>query len=324
MPSPRRVLLLGGSGQLGTEIRRLWTACEIAAPARSEVDVADRAALTPAFDRYAPQAVVNCAAFHHVERCESEPEKAFAANTLAVNALAELCAQRNAAFITISTDYVFDGMLGRPYDERARPNPINVYGASKYAGELLALRLASRCYVVRTCGVYGLRPSSSKGYTFLDRIVSQARAGEPLRVVADQTVSPTYAADLAQGLLALLDADAPCGVYHMVNEGAVTWHEYASEALRIAGIERTIEPISHRDWQSSVRRPAYSALRNARLHALGMSMPGWREGLAAYLRAKSAERGRTHNVSSGMAKTIGPSATNSVPPSMTGDETENG
>jgi len=292
VPSPRRVLLLGGSGQLGSEIRRLWAHSEIAAPGHAELDIADTSAVGKAIDVHSIEAVVNCAAFHNVERCESEPEKAFAANALAVNAIAELCAERAVTFITISSDYVFDGALGRPYNESDAPRPLNVYGASKYAGELLVQRLESPAYVVRTCGVYGLRPSRSKGYTFIDRIIAQARAGEALRVVSDQTVSPTYAAHLAHGLLQLLQADAPFGLYHMVNEGAVSWFDYACEALRAAGIDHPVEPISHKEWESGVRRPAYSALENGKLHALGMMMPSWRDGVAAYLRlAQPARRG---------------------------------
>lgn len=283
MPAVRRVLLLGGSGQLGGEIRRLWTGLDLTSPAHAELDITDAAAVGRAIERLEPDAVVNCAAFHNVERCEDEPERAFAANALAVNALAEACAQYGARFVTISTDYVFDGELGRPYTEADQPHPLSAYAISKYAGELLTLRLRSKAYVVRTCGVYATRASTSKGHTFIDRIISQARAGEPVRVVRDQTVSPTYAAHLAEALLELLQSDAESGLYHMVNEGAVTWYDFASEALRIAGIDREIEPVSYKDWASRVRRPAFSALENAKLHALGITLPAWRKGIEAYM-----------------------------------------
>lgn len=287
MPAVHRVLLLGGSGQLGGEIRRLWTGVEIIAPAHAALDITDRTAVAAAIASHRPDAVVNCAAFHNVERCEAQPEQAFAANTLAVNAIAQACAEHGAAFVTFSTDYVFDGELGRPYTEGDRPNPLSAYGASKYAGELLVLRLQTRAYVIRTCGVYAVRPSASKGHTFIDRVIAQARAGEPVRVVRDQTVSPTYAPHLAQGVLALVQSEAPPGVYHMVNEGAVTWYDYASEALRIAGVEYAIEPISYKDWNSPVRRPAFSALENARLHQIRISLPSWAQGISAYMRDRA-------------------------------------
>ena len=287
VPTVQRVLLLGGSGQLGGEIRRRWTGLDIVAPAHSVLDITDAAAVAAAVVQHRPDAVVNCAAFHNVDRCEAEPEKAFAANTLAVNAMAEACAREGAVFVTFSTDYVFDGELGRPYTEADQAQPISAYGASKYAGELLTLRLQSPAYVVRTCGVYATRASTSKGHTFIDRIVGQARAGEPVRVVRDQTVSPTYAPHLADDVLSLLQSDAPYGLYHMVNEGAVTWYDFASEALHVAGIDHPIEAVSYKDWPSKVRRPSFSALENAKLHEIGISMPSWREGIAAYIRDRT-------------------------------------
>lgn len=287
VPDVNRILLLGGSGQLGGEIQRAWREMEILSPPRSELDITDFEALARMIKEARAGAVVNCAAFHNVERCESEPQNAFATNALAVNAMAEACAQAGVLFVTLSTDYVFDGELGRPYAETDPPSPISAYGASKYAGELLALRLQSPAYVVRTCGVYATRASTSKGYTFIDRILTQAREGENVRIVRDQTVSPTYAPHLAAGLLQLIRSGAPYGVYHMVNEGAVTWYEYASEALRIAGITHPIEAVSYKDWPSRVRRPPFSALENAKLRQIGIRLPSWREGVAAYMLARA-------------------------------------
>jgi dTDP-4-dehydrorhamnose reductase len=201
--------------------------------------------------------------------------------------MAEQCAQRGIPFVTFSTDYVFDGTLRRPYTETDAPNPLNVYAASKYAGEQLVARLQSKAYVIRTCGVYGTQTSTTKGYTFIDRIISQARAGEPLRIVRDQTVSPTYSAHLAEGVSKLVEANAPYGLYHVVNEGAVTWYDYACEALQVAGMDVRVEAVSHKEWPSRVRRPEFSALENAKLHALEIEMPDWRTGVSAYLRDKA-------------------------------------
>jgi dTDP-4-dehydrorhamnose reductase len=283
VPLPHRVLIFGASGQLGGEVRRAWSGVELITPPHAEVDITDTGSVASVIERTAPDTVLNFAAFHNVERCENDPANALLANAVAVNAMAEACAARDCVFVTISTDYVFDGELGRPYHEGDAPRPISVYGASKYAGELLVQRLQSRAYVVRTCGVYATRASTSKGHTFIDRIITQAKNGEPIRVVSDQTVSPTYARHLAQGLLRLLQAGAPFGVYHMVNEGPVTWYDYAGEALRAAGIEYPVEAVSYRDWPSRVRRPAYSALENAKLHGLGISLPSWSQGVAAYI-----------------------------------------
>ena len=279
-----KVLLLGGSGQLGSEIRSRWTGDEIIAPSHRELDLEDAAALERGLDRLQPELLVNCAAFHNVDACELEPERAFAVNALAVDRAAALCAQRDIAFLTISTDYVFGGDASLPYIEEDCPRPISAYGASKLAGEQLVLRRHARALVVRTCGVYGAHASKSKG-TFVDRVVAQARSGETPRVVNDVVASPTYAGDLAVALRALVDRGAP-GLYHACNAGAVTWYDFARAALDLAGISQPVEPISAAQWKAPARRPAFSALANAKLDALGIAMPAWREGIAAYLRDK--------------------------------------
>ena len=277
-----KVLLIGGSGQLGFEIRTRWTSDEIIGPAHSELDLEDSSGLARAIDEARPEILVNCAAFHHVDLCESEPERAYAVNALAVDRAAKLCADRDIAFMTISTDYVFDGRSVTPYAEDDCPRPISAYGASKLAGEQLVLRREMKAFVVRTCGVYGIYASKSKG-TFIDRIISQARSGERPRVVNDVIASPTYAGHLAVALRALLEKDG-YGLYHACNVGAVSWYDFAATALELAGIACSIEPISAAQWTGPARRPAFSALANAKLDALGIAMPSWREGIAAYLR----------------------------------------
>lgn len=277
-----KVLLLGGSGQLGSEIRARWSGDEIIAPSHGELDIEETFDLALALDAESPDLVVNCAAFHNVDACESQPGRAFAVNALAVDGIAALCAVRDVAFLTVSTDYVFNGRAAQPYTEHDCPSPISAYGASKLAGEHLVLRRGMNAFVVRTCGVYGVRASRSKG-TFIDRVIGQARSGETPRVVRDVVVSPTYAGDLAIALRELVRSNA-YGLYHACNMGPVTWYDFASAALELAGIAQPIEPIEASQWKAPARRPAYSALANAKLAALGITLPTWREGIAAYLR----------------------------------------
>jgi dTDP-4-dehydrorhamnose reductase len=277
-----RALLVGGSGQLGSEIRRRWTEYDVVAPPHGELDLEDTGALTAAIARVAPDVVVNCAAFHNVDRCEAEPERALAVNALAVARAARACRDRDAVFVTVSSDYVFDGASTRPYVEGDPVHPISAYGVSKLAGELLVEAAGARALVVRTCGVYGVRPSASKGYTFVDRVISQARANEPLRIVDDVWASPTFAGHLAEALRALFEAGA-VGLYHAANTGPVSWYDFACEALLQAGIRYAVEPISAREWKMAARRPPFSALDSPKLRALGFAMPSWREGIAAYL-----------------------------------------
>jgi dTDP-4-dehydrorhamnose reductase len=275
------VLLLGGSGQLGTEISARWRGDAIAAPSHAELDILDARAVAEAAERHRAALVVNCAAFHNVDVCEAEPDRAFAANALAVDAIARVCQERDIAFVTISTDYVFDGAKKAPYVEEDAPHPLSVYATSKLAGEFLVLRRRAKAYVVRTCGVYGAAASRSKG-TFIDRLIKQAQAGETIRAVSDVVASPTFAGHLADALRPLVDSGR-FGLYHACNAGPVSWYDYAKKALELAGVAGEIEPIGASAWKVAAARPSYSALANRRLEALGIVMPEWEKGIADYL-----------------------------------------
>lgn len=277
-----RALILGGSGQLGTEIRRSWTDWTLAAPAHAHLDLEDTGALAAAVERHKPDVVVNCAAFHNVDQCELEPERALAVNALATFRAAKLCRDRGIRFVTVSSDYVFDGTASRPYCEDDAPHPLSAYGVSKLAGELLIETLDSDALVVRTCGVYGVAPSSSKGHTFVDRVIARGQSGQPQQVVADVVASPTFAGHLAAAIRALV-ATGAAGLYHAADAGPVSWYDFAREALAQAGVAGAVEPISAADWKAPARRPAYSALDSGKLGALGFSMPAWQTGVADYL-----------------------------------------
>jgi dTDP-4-dehydrorhamnose reductase len=278
----KRVLLIGGSGQLGTAIRQRWSDCAIEAPARAELELADRAAMRGAIERFRPDVLVNAAAFHDVDRCEDEPERAFAINALAVAAAAALARESRVVFVTVSTDYVFDGATTAPYREDNAPHPISVYGVSKLAGEYLVESLRMRAFVVRTCGVYGHTIDGPGRKSFIERVLSQRRGDAPLRVVSDVVASPTFAGDLADALARLIETGA-FGLYHAVNAGAVSWYDFATEAIAQSGSEARVEPIAASERQARAARPRFSALENSNLGRLGVSIPGWRTGIAAYL-----------------------------------------
>ena len=278
-----RVLLFGGGGQLGSAIREGWTDCRIVMPSHADVDIEDGAAVAAAITASQPEVVVNCAAFHNVDRCESEPERAMAINADAVERMARICAGRDALFVTISTDYVFDGHTDRPYVESDEPHPLSAYGASKLEGERRVAALGSRALVVRTCGIYGTRASTTKGYTFIDRILAQARVGDEIRVASDTVASPTYAGDLAAMLRELVDQERT-GLYHAAASGPVSWYAFACEAMRQAGLTAPIEPIASSAWKTVAVRPLYSALSSAEIESFGVMVPSWEEGIAHYLR----------------------------------------
>jgi dTDP-4-dehydrorhamnose reductase len=284
----KRILLIGASGQLGTALRTELTGVEIAAPAHGAFDLTadDPAAL---LDAVHYDVAINCAAFHNVDTCEREPDKAFATNTLAVDRFARACAARDVAFMTISTDYVFDGTAGRAYTEADAPAPRTAYGVSKLAGELLARRAGPKHYIVRTSGVFGTVGTSSKGYTLIDKVLGQAERGERTRMVADMTFSPSYAPHVARAIRDLLDANA-YGTHHVTNAGACSWFEFVQRAFAKAGFaDAEIEPVAYASFGNPVQRPMYSPLANTTFAPLGIApMPSWDAALDAFLAARSA------------------------------------
>lgn len=283
----KRALLIGGTGRLGTAIARVWKGYEIVAPPHAALALEDLQALKAAISAHAPDAVVNCAAFADVDRCEAEADRAFAINALAVERAADASVRAGAAFVTLSSDYVFDGRTQRPYVEEDAPQPLNVYGISKLAGELLVRRLESQTLIVRTCGLYGRPRPAGTGGDFVGRLLAQARRGERIAVVSDAVVSPTFAEHVATAIAVLLDAGAR-GLYHAAAADPVTWYDFAAELLGRAGVGARLEPARMADWKAAARRPLYSALDSAKLRTFGFTMPGWREGIAAYLRAYPA------------------------------------
>lgn len=277
-----RVLLAGGTGRLGTAIRERWADCEIIAPPHDRLDVENRDQLREALQESHPDFLVNAAAFHDVDRCEAEPLRAFAVNAIAVGRAARLAQDAGATFVTFSTDYVFDGATDSPYSETDAPKPLSIYGASKLAGEYLAESSGARAFIVRTCGLYGASASLPQRGSFIGRVLRGNESGEPLRVVADVIASPTFAGDLADAVRVLI-ATRAYGLYHIVDDGAVSWYDFALEVKRQAGAKGAIEPIAATEWKAAAVRPKFSALSIAKLAGKGVTMPSWRAGIAAYL-----------------------------------------
>lgn len=287
-----RVLVTGAGGQLGRDVVLACDAAgdEVVALDRAGLDVTDRDAVRSAIATVRPDAVVHTAAWTAVDACESDPERAFAANALAVRWVAEACDLVDSHLVHISTDYVFDGTLDRPYHEWDATNPRSVYGASKLAGEREALALGSRAAVVRTswvCGEYGAN---------MVKTVLRLLAERPtLAFVDDQRGHPTFTADLAPALRRIA-AERRSGVHHLTNAGAVSWYEFVREIVSLAGRDPAIvSPVSTADLQPPrpAPRPANSVLDNrvARLAGLAL-LRDFREPLAELVaRLTGAARG---------------------------------
>lgn len=269
--------VVGAGGQLGQALVRVLGPRVVWSGGREALDLTDATAVSSLVSTIGPDVVFNAAAYNQVDRAESEPAEAFAANASGPHFLARACAASGALLVHVSTDYVFDGTASRPYVEDDPPRPLGVYGTSKLAGEFLAAGASS--LIVRTSGVLGAHGSRGKGGSFVERILARARSGQPLRVVSDQTFAPTFAADLAVALVALVDTGAR-GLFHVTNEGTCTWHELAVASLELAGLALPVEAISTASLSLAARRPAFSVLDGSRYRALGLApLPPWRDAL---------------------------------------------
>lgn len=286
-----KILLIGVTGQLGSDLVRNNPGHEIHAPSRAELDLARPGEAARAIAQHGTDVVINCAAFHNVPKCEEEPAQAFLVNCIAVRDLAAACATHGARLVTFSSDYVFGGDRTEPWREDDRPAPLQVYGITRLAGEHAALATApEHAIVIRTCGLYGRSGARSKGGNFVDGRVAEARAGKRIEMASEQIVAPTSTDDLSRAVFALIAHPGSCpGVYHLVNEGACSWYGFTSEIVRLIGAQVEVVPVDRGGRSGSMRRPRYSVLANTRALALGITLRPWREALIDYLRTKYPE-----------------------------------
>jgi len=287
-----RVAVLGAGGQLGSDLVAEFTRLGIdtAGFTREALDVTDRGELEHQLGKGRFTHVINCAALTNVDRCEAEGEAAYSVNTIGAYLPAAVCAATNTHYTLISTDFVFDGEKGSPYVEDDTPNPLNIYGASKLAGEQGARIANPQSLILRISSVFGPRGSRGKGGNFVETILARALAGDPLRVVDDIAMAPTFTLHVARALPHLL-APQPRGIVHLTNSGSCTWYEFADEILNQANAPRNLERIRSSELNQPARRPAYSVLATKRLEELvGFQLPSWQVALQEYL----AVTGRTH------------------------------
>jgi dTDP-4-dehydrorhamnose reductase len=252
-----------------------------------DCDITDPQALAAFANGTSVHWIVNCSAYTAVDKAEDEPEPAYAINETGVRNLAAIARNIGAGLIHVSTDYVFDGTKDGPYTEDDRPHPIGVYGKSKLAGEEAVRRTLDSHYIVRTAWLYG-----KNGPNFVNTMLRLFRERDEVRVVADQTGSPTYARDLAAAILAFLNAGeaAPFGTYHFSNEGTTTWHAFASHiaerslALGLQERDPVVAPISSAEYPTKAHRPANSLLDKTKIKgALGLTVRPWEDALEQYL-----------------------------------------
>jgi dTDP-4-dehydrorhamnose reductase len=263
---PKKVAVFGSLGQLGAELsvelaRRGY---EVRAFERAALDICDPAKVEDALAGFKPFAVFNAAAYNQVDLAEREPLAAFQANALGVRNLAVGCKQLGGRLIHFSTDYVFDGTLGRPYVETDATHPLGAYAVSKLAGELYCQAYLERPIIVRTSGVFGPAGRRTARGNFIELMLRLAREGKPIRVVEDYFASPTYAPALASRAIDLLERDFD-GVFHIGGGQPISWFEFARVIFEKAGVTANLSPTNAAEYRTAAARPRYSALENARM-----------------------------------------------------------
>lgn len=283
-----KILLFGGSGQVGHEFRSRASQLrfEVSAPVTSEVNICDEQQVLFLAEKLAPDVILNCAAYTAVDRAESEKEKAFEVNAKGAEIVAKAARQEQSRLIHLSTDYVYDGTATEPISEDFPVNPINVYGASKLAGEnAIATVLGENgALILRTASVHG-----KAGNNIVHTILNLLETRDELQFVEDQVMSPTWAGWLAEVLLDLVRIECQ-GIMHAACGGQASWFAFAQEVLRLAvphiesGDKKKILPVASSAFERPAKRPQYTVLNTATLSTvLGREPIAWQEGLKNHM-----------------------------------------
>jgi dTDP-4-dehydrorhamnose reductase len=278
-----RVAVIGSSGQLGGHLVRILDdkKYDVISLQHADIECGDPESVQVVLGSIEPEVVINCAAFTDVDTCQNQPAEAFCVNALGALYVAQACARVGSLCVYISTDFVFDGEKGESYAEDDYPNPINVYGASKHAGEMLIRQACPQWLIVRMASLFG------KTGNFVDMILRKARMGISLRVVDDVYMSPTYAYDASRALEQLI-RQRTTGIFHLANAGRCSWYELAKKTFEIIGLSPVLESIHSHDYPYHARRPKDSSLRRrARHDGLDTCLRPWQQALEVYLDTKT-------------------------------------
>ena len=277
------ILITGAKGQLGNELKvvsKNFYGYHFIFTDIDTLDITNQEQTSEFIKQSGPDWIVNCASYNLVDKAESEPDRAMLINGTAIKNITEVIRGSECRFIHISSDYVYDGQSNVPYNEYTPANPISVYGRSKLAGEKFAL-LHQGSMIIRTSWLY-----SSFGNNFVKTILRHAAEKESLKVVFDQTGTPTYAADLAGAIMSIVSGvirnqiALNAGIYNYSNEGVCTWYDFASEIIKEAGLNCHVDPVLTKDYKQVAQRPVYSVMDKSKIKDnYGLSIPYWRTSL---------------------------------------------
>lgn len=280
-----KILVSGKNGQLGHELQNLssgYKNFEFIFFDKNELDITDESSLSNAFQKFNPHFFINCAAYTAVDKAETEQEKAFLINAEAVGNIARHCNRFHTTCIHISTDYVFDGITSVPYKEDGTTNPVNYYGYTKWMGEKLAINNNPHTIIIRTSWVY-----SHYGNNFVKTMLRLMQERNEINVVYDQLGSPTYAKDLAEAIMAIInkyslgnESEKFPGIYHFSNEGIISWFDFAKAIQTIRHLNCEVNPIPSTSYPTPAKRPHYSGLDKSKFIAtFELSLKNWEESL---------------------------------------------
>ena len=285
-----RVLVIGASGQLGTDLVKVMDDWDLVPMTHADLDICDFVYARKVLEEKKPNIVINTAAFNQVDDCEEEVSKAFWVNAFAVRNLAQICADLDCMLVHVSTNYVFDGYKKEPYKEDDLPNPLSVYGTSKLVGEYFVRNICPRHFVIRTSGLYGVAGSRAKGGNFVETMIRLAEEGRPIRVVNDQVLTPTYTRDLAEKIEELIQTEV-YGLYHITNSGECSWYEFAAKIFELLDLNPDLGPTTTAEYGAQARRPAYAVLARNKLKELELNdLRPWQEALEAYLKERASKK----------------------------------
>lgn len=283
-----RVLIIGARGQLGTDLIRSFADCRVTPYTSEDINIVDESFVQQQVAFTAPDLIINAAAFTRVDECEREPIRAFQVNALGPRNIALACKRWDVPLIHISTNYVFDGKKETFYDEDDPARPLNLYGETKLCGEHFVQAIWEKHYIVRVSGLFGLTPSRMKGTNFVEAMLRLGSKGNPLRIVCDESISPTFTKDAA-AVLRKLPETKQYGIYHLCNSGGCTWLEFAQEIFDQSGMDVQLLPVTAKEYGAPARRPKNSQLNTSKINTLGFGpLRPWQEALRDYLLSRSS------------------------------------
>ena len=285
------IAIIGADGQLGSDLVKALKGEKVFPLYYPDFDITKPSRIREILSRLDLEVVINTAAYHRVDECEEYPQKSFEVNSIAVRDLALICRELKFTLVHFSTDYVFDGIKKTPYNEEDKPNPLSVYATSKLSGEYFVRSVLERYFLIRTCGLYGAAGCWGKGKNFVDTVISKEKEGKSLKIVKDQTVTPTSTAELAERIGELVQTKH-YGLYHLTNEGCCTWFECAQAIFSLIGKRPPLTPVDSETYGARARRPSYSVLENKNAKNIGLTdFSHWQEALKDYLITKGHIKG---------------------------------